>query len=254
MDLSEKRLSSQRGMLMDKKIHLMVVGAHCGDAEIGAGAVVHKYAKAGHRCTFLHMTAGEKGAPAHISIEDYRNQKIKEADQAARILGAQSIVLDYKDAELTDNKETINHVSTLFRKLKPDIIITHWQESMHPDHALCPKIVNAAWLMAGLTGFDLEGLAPHSLRRVLYSENWEDPYGYEPDIYVDVTEEFETYLNALSCYWFILNSSSFRYLDYYRALGTMRGCLNRTEYAQAFMYPRGANVRRGSSLPGFELT
>jgi hypothetical protein len=185
---------------MAKPIHLMVVGAHCGDAEIAAG-----------------------------------------------------VVLDYKDAELKDDEQTITQLATLFRRLKPDVVITHWQESMHPDHALCPKIVNAAWLKAALSGFDLEGLAPHSLRRVLYSENWEDPYDYEPDIYVDVTEEFDTYLKALSCYWFIMNSSSFRYFDYYKALGTMRGCLNRTQYAQSFMYPRGTNVQKGNSLPGFEL-
>ncbi|MEH7179131.1 PIG-L deacetylase family protein [Neobacillus vireti] len=238
---------------MSNKFHLMVVGAHCGDAEIQAGAIAHKYAKAGHEVTFLHLTAGEKGTPAGLTVEKYREQKIREAEKAAAVLGARSITLDYKDAELSDNDATISHVATIFRKLKPNVVITHWENSMHPDHALCPKIVQAAWLKAALPGFDLEGLPPHSLTRMFHSENWEDMEGYLPDIFVDVTDEFDTYLEALSQYWFIMNSSSFRYYDYYKALGTMRGCLNRTTYAQTLKFPTGANVRKGSSIPGFEL-
>lgn len=236
-----------------KKIHLMVVGAHCGDAEIQAGAIAYKYAKAGHEVTFLHLTAGEKGAPQGMSVESYRNQKIDEAERAAAILGGKSITLDYRDAELKDDDETITRVATLFRKLKPTVVITHWENSMHPDHALCPKIVQAAWLKAALPGFDLDGLPPHSLHRKFHSENWEDMEGYIPDIYVDVTDEFDQYLEALSQYWFIMNSSDFRYYDYYKALGTMRGCLNRTKYAQTLKFPSGGNIRKGQSIPGFEL-
>lgn len=238
---------------MTKKIHLMLVGAHCGDVELQAGAIAHKYAKAGHEVTLLHLTAGEKGTPAGLSVEEYREQKIKEAEKAASILGAKSITLDYKDAELKDDDETISRVATLFRRLKPNVVITHWENSMHPDHALCPKIVQAAWLKGALPGFDLDGLAPHSLTRMFHSENWEDMEGYIPDIYVDVTDEFDTYLEALSQYWFVMNSKDFRYYDYYKALGTMRGCLNRTTYAQTLKFPTGANIRRGPSIPGFDL-
>jgi N-acetylglucosamine malate deacetylase 1 len=237
----------------EKKHHIMVVGAHCGDAEIQAGAIAHKYAKAGHEVTFLHLTAGEKGNPPHISVEDYRRQKIKEAEKAAAILGGKSITLDYKDAELKEDDETVTRVAKLFRELKPTVVITHWENSMHPDHALCPRIVQAAWLKAALPGFEIDGLPPHSLTRKFHSENWEDMEGYEPDIFVDVTEEFDTYLEALSQYWFIMNSSDFRYYDYYKALGTVRGCLARTTYAQTLKFPVGTNTRKGKSIPGFEL-
>jgi LmbE family N-acetylglucosaminyl deacetylase len=238
---------------MANPIHLMLVGAHCGDVELQAGAIAHKYAKAGHKVTFLHLTAGEKGNPPGLSVEDYRKQKIAESEKAAAILGVETITLDYKDAELREDDETITHVATLFRKLKPDYVITHWEKSIHPDHAVCPKIVRAAWLKAALPGFQLDGLPPHSLRGMFHSENWEDMQDYEPDIFVDVSDEFETYLEAISQYWFVMNSSSFRYYDYYKALGTVRGCVNRTKYAQTLKFPIGANVRKGSIIPGIEL-
>ncbi|WP_062353973.1 PIG-L deacetylase family protein [Bacillus kwashiorkori] len=237
---------------MTNKKHIMIVGAHCGDGEIQAGAIAYKYAKAGHKVTFLHLTAGEKGNPPHISIEDYRKQKMAEAEKAAKILGAESITLDYNDAELTLNDEIVTRVAKLVRQLKPNLVITHWINSMHPDHALCPRIMEAVQMKAGLPGFDLDGLAPHYFG-ILHSENWEDMEGYVPDIFVDVSEEFDTYLEALSQYWFIMNSSSFRYFDYYKALGTVRGCVSRVKYAQTLKYPVGGNVRRGNIIPGFPL-
>lgn len=238
---------------MIEKYHLMIIGAHCGDGEIQAGAIANKYAKAGHDVTFLHLTAGEKGNPPHISVDDYREQKIKEAEKAAAILGGKSITLDYKDAELKEDEQTITTVAKIFRELKPTIVITHWENSMHPDHAVCPKIVQAAWLKAALPGFEIDGLAAHSLSKMFHSENWEDMEGYVPDVFVDVSAEFDTYLEALSQYWFIMNSSDFRYYDYYKALGTIRGCVARTTYAQTLKYPVGANTRKGIFIPGFEF-
>lgn len=237
---------------MEKKKSLVVLGAHCGDGELQAGAIANKYAKAGWDVTFVHLTAGEKGNPPHISVEDYAKQKIAEAEKAAAILGAKSITLDYKDAELTFNDEIVTRVAALMRKLKPNVVITHWENSIHPDHALCPRIVSAAQLKAGLAGFDLEGLPPHYYR-YYHSENWEDMEGYVPDVFVDVSEEFDTYLEAISQYWFVMNSSSFRYFDYYKALGTVRGCAARCKYAQTLKMPAGTNVRIGPSIPGLPL-
>ncbi|MBM7841271.1 LmbE family N-acetylglucosaminyl deacetylase [Alkalihalobacillus xiaoxiensis] len=234
------------------KTQILFVGAHCGDVELAAGAIAHKYAKSGHQVTFLHLTAGEKGTPPHLSVDEYRAQKIKESEQAATILGVQTITLNYKDAELSVDEATINAVATLFRQLKPDLVVTHWTKSIHPDHAACPKIVEAAWLKAALPGFELNGLPPHGLKQMLHSENWEDP-DYEPDIYVDVTAEFDTYLQAISAYWFVLHSTSFRYYDYYKALGITRGCLNRTGYAQTLKYRVGTNIHKGTTIPGFPV-
>ncbi|WP_054706064.1 PIG-L family deacetylase [Bacillus sp. JCM 19041] len=238
---------------MSQKEHILFVGAHCGDVELAAGAIAHKYSRAGHPVTFLHLTAGEKGTPPHLSVEEYRYQKINESEVAADILGVKTMTLDYNDAELKMDESTALRVATLFRKLKPDLIITHWTESIHPDHAACPKIVEEAWLKAALPGFDLAGFPSHGIRQVFHSENWEDPH-YEPDIYVDVSEEFETYLKAISSYWFVMNSGSFRYYDYYKALGTTRGCLNRTTYAQTLKYRVGTNIHKGFDIPGFPLT
>lgn len=237
---------------MTEPKHLMIIDAHCGDGELQVGAIAAKYAKAGHKVTFLHLTAGEKGNPPTISVDDYRKQKIRESEEACKILGAECLTLDYKDAEVKVNEATITRIATEIRRLKPNLVLTHWIKSIHSDHSNVPKIVEAAQLKAGLAGFDLEGLPPHYYS-YLHSENWEDMEDYVPDIYVDVTDTFDTYLEAISKFWFVMNSKDFRYFDYYKALGTVRGCQNRTTYAQTLKFPIGGNLRKGNEIPGFPL-
>lgn len=237
--------------MIDKK-HLMVLGAHCGDGELQAGAIAAKYAKAGHKVTFLSLTAGEKGAPPHIPVEEYRKQKILEAEKAAAVIGAKSITLDYKDAELSFDDEIITRLAIIVRELRPDMIITHWINNIHSDHALCPKLADAVQLKAGLAGFDIEGLPPKFFS-ILHSENWEDMQEYEPDIFINVSDEFDTYLEAISKFWFVMESDSFNYYDYYKVLGTVRGCVSRAKFAQTLKYPIGQNICRGQSIPGLPL-
>ena len=236
---------------MDKG-SLMIIGAHCGDGEIQAGAIARKYARNGHKITFLHLTAGEKGNPPYRTADQYRLQKIQEAENAAAILGAASITLDYKDAELEADRSTIEKVASIIREYRPNAVITHWTESIHRDHRLCAKIVQEAQLMAGLPGFALNGLPPHYFS-YYHSENWEDMEGYEPDLYIDVSEDFDTYLEAISSYWFVCNSKAFRYFDYYKALGTVRGCLQRTAYSQTLKFPAGTNIRKDQAIPGLSI-
>ena len=237
---------------MNAKKHIMIVGAHCGDGELQVGAIARKYVKAGHHVTFLSLTAGEKGTPSDMSVEEYREQKIREAEKASAIIGSESITLNYKDAELVINNRIIDEVALIVRRIKPDLVVTHWINSIHSDHALCPKLMEAVQLKAGLPGFDYDGLPPKFFP-ILHSENWEDMQDYTPDIFVDVTDEFDTYIEAISQFWFVKHSNSFRYLDYYKALGTIRGCVGRVQFAQTLKYPVGQNVHKVKSIPGFPL-
>lgn len=237
---------------MSKKFHIMAIGAHCGDMELVAGGVIAKYTRAGHEASIVHLTPGEKGHP-RLSPEEYARQKIDEAKRSAEILGAEPIFLPYKDAELPINDEVKFRLAEVIRDKRPDLIITHWKNSMHPDHTNTYYIVQGAILIAALPAFELKYPA-HSVRGLFYGENWEDPYDYKPDVYVDITSTYDVWVEAIKQYQFVTGGiSSFRYLDYYTHLAVVRGCLMGVKYAQAFMMPEGSNIRRGNSLPGFNL-
>lgn len=238
--------------MSDRRQHIMVVSGHCGDGEVMAGGIVAKYTKNGHKASIVHLTAGEKGHKT-LSPEEYARQKRKEAQAAAEVLGADVYFLPYKDAELPVNDQVKFELADLIRQVKPTIILTHWKESIHKDHTNTSLIAEDARFYAALPAIKRE-LPAHGAWGFFYCENWEDPYGYEPDIYVDISDVFDVYVEAMNQYELFRGGiSSFRYIDYYKALAVMRGCLANCQYAQTLMRPRGAGVQKGPAIPGFPL-
>ena len=68
-----------------------------------------------------------------------------------------------------------------------------------------------------------------------------------------MSDVWEDYLNVLRSHEFIRGGiSSFRYLDYYSALGITRGCLAGKHRAVALMVPDGSWRQRLNYLPGLE--
>ena len=204
--------------------HLMVVGAHISDAENMAGAVMLKHKRAGWDVTIVHVTAGEKGHPT-LPPEEYIKMRRADAQASAEFIGANVEILPYKDGELEVTEEAIWQVADLIRRYRPTVVVTHWNGSFHQDHNYTHQIVRKALFKAALPAFQREHPA-HAIRALLYAENWEDMEGYSADIYLDVTDVFDDYLKLLKTHALMRESyASFRYYDYYEALGTVRGAL-----------------------------
>lgn len=231
--------------------HLMVIGAHAGDAENMAAAVVLKHTRAGHRATIVHMTLGEAGHPT-LPPEVYAEQRQQEVQAAAALMGAKALWLPYRDGLLPINDEVKFQVCDLIRQEKPTVILTHWRGSMHKDHIATHEIVQEAIFYAALPAIQRAQPA-HRIRGLYFSENWEDMDGWRADLYLDVSEVWDDYLNVLRSHALMRGGvSTFRYLDYYDALGTVRGCLGGFPKAVALMVPTGSWVRRLGYLPGLE--
>ena len=63
---------------------VLAIGAHVGDAELTAGALLATCAVHGGKAVTLALTAGEKGAPIGADIAAYRADKIAQAEAFAR--------------------------------------------------------------------------------------------------------------------------------------------------------------------------
>jgi LmbE family N-acetylglucosaminyl deacetylase len=227
---------------------IMVVGAHAGDAENMAGAVVLKHTRAGQPATVVHMTLGEAGHPT-LSSEVYAEQRKREVQESARLMGATAIWLPYRDGELPVNDEAKFRLCDLIRQHRPAVILTHWRGSIHKDHVATHQIVQDAIFYAGLPAIRRE-LPAHSVSGLYYAENWEDMEGFQPNVYLDVTDVWDSFLDVLRSHALMRGGvSSFRYLDYYNALGTVRGCLSGFGKAVALM-SAWAGTQRLGYLPG----
>lgn len=233
---------------MRSQQHIVAIGGHIGDAEITAGLLITKYAAAGHRATLVHMTAGEKGNPKMDHLE-YRGQRIREAEAAAVKMGAaECIVLDHPDGELHADESTIHEMCDLVRRLKPDIVLTHWRGSFHRDHRATYDIVMEGGFLAALPGIRRKDPA-HLIRGLYYLENWEDMEDYHPDLWVDVTDVFDRWVEACRCHQLLRGEISFNYLHYYTGLAAKRGAEVGVKYAVTASLPPISRKRKVDFFP-----
>lgn len=218
---------------MSKQV-IMAIGAHIGDMELTCGGVLATHAMEGSHIITVALTAGEKGNPADLTTAEYRKQKICEAEEFVGKLGGESIVFNWGDGLLKHDDETVWAICDLLRKYRPDIVITHWKESIHKDHANTSKIVSEARYYAANFGFERE-LPAHSGMQLFFTENWEDAKEFQPYVYMDITRGYEIWYEAVKKHWFVTHSKDFRYLEYYDALSICRGCEAGMGRAQTFM-------------------
>jgi LmbE family N-acetylglucosaminyl deacetylase len=229
---------------------VLTIGAHAADQELAAGMQIAKYAHAGYDVTILSLTPGEKGHPT-LSAEAYAEQKIREAQACAAILGARTIVLGHEDALLQATQPIALEVADIIREVRPEIVITHWENSIHSDHRNAHIIARDALFYAALPRIERSHPA-HWVPKVFYSENWEDMEGFEADVYVETTEVFDQYCEAVSSFALWSGGTGWPYDRYYTALATIRACLGggpQWQKAAAMMRPPQSLVERTQELP-----
>jgi len=188
---------------------ILVILAHPDDPEFFCGATLARWARAGHRITFVLLTCGDKGRNDHnkdIPGDALCTMRHDEERAAASIIGADAVhFLDWPDGYLIPNLDIRRDVVRQIRRFKPDVLVTCDPETLfprgsyrlnHPDHRYAGQIVLDAVFPAA--GNDLyfpelldEGLEPHQPEEVWVSLT------NEPNVIIDVTDTWETKINAL---------------------------------------------------------
>jgi N-acetylglucosamine malate deacetylase 1 len=189
------------------------------------------------------MTPGEKGHRV-LTAEKYARVKVEEARNAARILGAECVMLPYKDGELAVNLEVQWAIADTIRQYCPTVLLTHWQGSLHRDHRNTSLNVMESLFLARLPAFQRQHAA-HGPSKVLYAENWEDEDGFTPDLYLDVNDVFDRYIEAIHAYSLFRGEVvTFAYEQWYRGASEMRGAEGGFKRAVALMEPKSYWRRR----------
>ena len=219
--------------MLSQKPCIVAVGAHAADMEFTAGATLLKHARSGWEAHIIHLTLGEKGN-FRLSPDEYGAQKRREAEEAAKILKVTPHFLSYRDGELTVSDEIACELANLLRRLQPQVVITHWRESIHSDHTATYHLTRRAIFMASNPHFELEGLPPIRGVRLYYAENWEEEENFHPFVYVDISDVFDDWERAFKRFAIGRGEGGFPYWDWYQARTRIRGIEIGTRYAQAF--------------------
>lgn len=190
-------------------LKILVILAHPDDPEFFCGATLARWAKQGHEITYCLLTRGDKGA-RDADTDPVALGKLREGEQqcAADQIGAKRVFfLDYLDGTLIPDMGSREAATRVIRQERPDIVVTCDPTQIfgdnninHPDHRYVGQIVvDAVFPAAGNPLFfphllKEEHLEPHSVKEV-----WLTVTG-TPNTIIDVTETWETKINALRCH------------------------------------------------------
>lgn len=184
---------------MGKKV--LVFGPHPDDAEFFAGGLIARLIAEGADVTIITATDGCCGS-YHETREELIRIRKDEAQNAAKELGTDIIMLGYHDYELDQETPGVlrEKLIRLIRTHKPDIVITidpFASNEAHPDHRTlawaASDAVNHSGLPLVYPDHIAEGLQPHFVC---------EKYYYSDDLsihnkFVDITPFMEKKLLAM---------------------------------------------------------
>lgn len=210
----------------------MVVGAHAGDAELMAGGIACKVVENNGEAIFVHMSLGERGHP-RLGPEEYGLQKRREAEMVAEKIGAKIYFMNCRDGYIEYSLKLAERIGEIIRSERPDVVLTHWKGSLHLDHINTYRIVLKAIFLAANKWTNIKGKPWYS--KLYFAENWEDSNNFIKDIYIDFSNIFEKWINAVNIYGFVRGETGFPYKEYYTYLSRIRGIEIGVKYAQTLM-------------------
>jgi len=181
----------------NRPLRIIVFGAHPDDCEIRAGGVAALWAKAGHQVKFVAMTNGDIGHWA-MAGGPLAQRRTAEVQEAARILGVTTEVLDIHDGELLPTLENRKTMTRLIRQWQADIVIGHRPNDYHPDHRYTGVLMQDSAYMVAVPFFcpDVPPLKRNPV--FLYSyDSFQRPNPFRPDIVVAIDDVIEQKLDAL---------------------------------------------------------
>lgn len=176
-----------------KPVDILAIGAHPDDVELTCGGTLAKAVRAGYRASILDLTGGEMGTRGSTET------RAAEAAAAAEVLGvSERINAGLPDTGLHNTDETRRTVVSLLRQLRPRVVILPFPIGRHPDHRVASELGRDACFLSGLTKYPAAGDL-HKVEKIVYAMAYRED-AVKPTFVVDISDEFETKLEAIACH------------------------------------------------------
>jgi LmbE family N-acetylglucosaminyl deacetylase len=208
----------------EKRIKLLVIGAHPDDPETGCGGLISKYVKNGHEVVAVYLTGGEAGIPGKTHSEAAAI-RTREAKKACDILGIRPVFVGQIDGNTKLDAQRYDDMRRVIEKENPDVVITHWPIDTHRDHRICSLLVYDAWLNSG------EAYALYYFEVM----TGEQSQNFNPTDYVDITDVIDTKHKA--CYQHVSQHIEEDYFNdlLHGKMEVFRGMEGGFKYAEAYV-------------------
>ena len=177
----------------------------------------------------------------HVEImpAELRDIRFKEAEAAAKLIGAQHYSMDIPDIHVTaENDSLMVDLGRMMRKVQPDFIITHNEHDYMNDHMQTFFATFRASFGASIPHFPGHEAGPAAPVCPIYHMDTVAGIGFIPTEYVDISDEIDLKLEALSCHrsqiqW-MLEHDDIDFLEFVRTCSRVRGFQSGVKYAEGF--------------------
>ena len=224
-------------------MNILAVGANPDDIEFLCAGTLAVYAKRGDTVAISYLTTGDKGSH-DVPPEEMAAIRKEEAENAARILGADVVPLNIPDGEVEVSLAVRKKLVEIIRKTRPDVLITHYPRDYMSDHNNTSRLVVDASFWAGLPAFSSDpAISPHHdiCPPVFYMDTL-GGIGFVPEEYVDITETIDIKIEMLSQHKsqlrYMKERDGLDFLDYMKTAARYRGYQCGVTYAEGFVCER----------------
>jgi LmbE family N-acetylglucosaminyl deacetylase/CheY-like chemotaxis protein len=157
--------------------HVLAVGAHPDDVEIGVGGILAAHRAAGDTVTILTLSRGGKGGEP--------TDRQHESLAAAELLGARLFLEDLVDTEISNTGPTVAIIERVVREVSPTVVYTHSAHDSHQDH----RAVHEATLVA-----------TRGVRMVACFQSPSSTVDFRPSRFVSIDGFTDKKLELLECF------------------------------------------------------
>ena len=181
---------------MTDKLHVLAIAVHPDDLELGCAGTILNHVRKGQRVGILDLTAGELGTRGSAAL------RLEESREAARLMGvAVRLNAGMADGFFANDEAHQRKLMTYIRRFRPEIVIANALEDRHPDHGRAGKLIADACFLSGLRKISTEwdGIPQEAWRPKRVFHMIQDRI-LEPTIIVDISDVFETKVDAIRCY------------------------------------------------------
>lgn len=212
-------------------MNVLVVSPHPDDETLGAGGTLLKLKKQGHRIYWLNITDMKPEDGWGAERIAHRQEQISDVTDYYGFAKAYNLAFPAARLSSIDEGKIIGKVKKVYDEVRPEWLIIPGNYDAHSDHHV---VYNCC--MAAAKTFR----APYIKRITTMEIISETEFGYQyekfqPNFYVDITNELEGKIEAMKIYDTEIENSPFpRNLANIRALSMLRGGGVQAQYAEAF--------------------
>ena len=203
---------------------MLVLSAHPGDFVWRCAGAIALAVSRGERVVIGCMSFGERGESASLWRKGYSLEQVKahrrtEAEEAAKILGAEVRCYDAGDYPLVETPELRTELVRLYREVQPSVVLTHAsRDPYNDDHAVAHGIALRTRVFAQAPGVEAPGDVLAAPPVFCFEPHQPEQCGFVPDVLLDITPVWERKVEAMR----ILGAQG-HLVSYYTELGKRRG-------------------------------